>query len=435
MNTKTERVGPIQLAPGVTTRDFWVFLIVASVSIGFLVFINVIQPYVLGENLGIETARQGTVTGDLAFWAEVVSIFCFGFVGALADKWGRRPMIFFGLLVMAAGYGLYPMAADLYALLLYRLIFAVGAAMFTGGLFILLQDIPQETSRGKLMAAVSVTQTIGAGVSVYLFSQLLPYFKTTGFSVVMAGRLTHWVVAFFVAATAIFLSFGLSSSQQTKLAKQNESIWSAMLDGLRLARKPRIRLAYLAGFVGRADMAVAGLFIALWGALAGREMAIDSAVATERSGILVAIVLGCSVLTAPLVGFIADRVNRVAFLIAVLVIGTIGYSAVIFVDNPLDWSNLGYFLLLGIGQGSAFFGSGLLIGQEAPAKKRGAVIGVYSLCGAAGILLITALGGRLFDMFSPKAPFILMALLYCILLLGTIFVYITDRGPSISSMR
>ena len=51
---------------------------------------------------------------------------------------------------------------------------------------------------------------------------------------------------------------------------------------------------------------------------------------------------------------------------------------------------------------------GVLIGQEAPAKSRGAVLGTYSLMGAVGIMLLTFVGGILFDRLGRTAPFTMM---------------------------
>ena len=52
-------------------------------------------------------------------------------------------------------------------------------------------------------------------------------------------------------------------------------------------------------------------------------------------------------------------------------------------------------------------------------RLQGSIAGVYSLCGGIGILLLTKLGGYLFDA-SPAAPFIMMASFNVLLLCGTV---------------
>jgi predicted MFS family arabinose efflux permease len=62
----------------------------------------------------------------------------------------------------------------------------------------------------------------------------------------------------------------------------------------------------------------------------------------------------------------------------------------------------------------------VLIGQEAPAEARGAVLGTFSLCGACGIMLLTFAGGVVFDRFGPTAPFIMMAVINFAVLAGAL---------------
>lgn len=53
-------------------------------------------------------------------------------------------------------------------------------------------------------------------------------------------------------------------------------------------------------------------------------------------------------------------------------------------------------------------------------RLKGSVAGVYSWCGGAAILLLTKLGGYLFDAWSTGAPFYLMAIFNGMLLLASV---------------
>ena len=90
-----------------------------------------------------------------------------------------------------------------------------------------------------------------------------------------------------------------------------------------------------------------------------------------------------------------------------------------------------FFVLLGIGQISAFLGAFSLIGQEAPVAERGSVLGMFSLVGAIGILVATAVGGRLFDQIAPWAPFVLIGIANGVLCIAALFVhYLSSDTPS-----
>jgi MFS family permease len=67
-------------------------------------------------------------------------------------------------------------------------------------------------------------------------------------------------------------------------------------------------------------------------------------------------------------------------------------------------------LLMGVGQSSTILSVTVLLGQESPEGLRGSTFGMQSLFGAIGILLISVLGGRLFDNVGPYAPFMAIAI-------------------------
>ncbi len=63
-------------------------------------------------------------------------------------------------------------------------------------------------------------------------------------------------------------------------------------------------------------------------------------------------------------------------------------------------------------------------------RLKGSVAGVYSWCGGAAILLLTKLGGYLFDVWSTGAPFYLMAVFNGLLLLASVGI---DIGRQVRS--
>lgn len=64
-------------------------------------------------------------------------------------------------------------------------------------------------------------------------------------------------------------------------------------------------------------------------------------------------------------------------------------------------------------------------------RLKGSVAGVYSWCGGAAILLLTKLGGYLFDVWSTAAPFYLMAIFNGVLLLASIAIDVGGRKASV----
>ena len=82
---------------------------------------------------------------------------------------------------------------------------------------------------------------------------------------------------------------------------------------------------------------------------------------------------------------------------------------------------------MGMGEMSGVLASQSLVGQVAGERGRGAVIGVYSMFGAVGILLATFVGGLLFDAWRPSAPYLLVGIADACLAAVALGVYVATR--------
>ncbi len=123
-----------------------------------------------------------------------------------------------------------------------------------------------------------------------------------------------------------------------------------------------------------------------------------------------------------------DRCNRVTAMAIGASLGAAGFTATWFIDDPLATVSIPFFLLLGIGQMSCFAAAQALIGQEAPVKERGAVLGAFGLCGAAGIMLATGVGGWLFDTWMKAGPFIIVGFANAVIVLLALIVRAKSPG-------
>lgn len=91
---------------------------------------------------------------------------------------------------------------------------------------------------------------------------------------------------------------------------------------------------------------------------------------------------------------------------------------------------------------SLFFQSGMIIsgmamlsGEYVSQEIRGSVAGAYSFCGAVGIIIVSKVGGVLFDQFKKGAPFLILGIghlvcsLFAIVLLAIrLYKYLKNRS-------
>jgi MFS family permease len=425
------KFGPVRLAPGVQGSHLGSFLFAAFVSIGLFTYVTALQPYLLAVNLGIPTEQQGSVTGRLAFAAELVIAVCVGVFGALSDRIGRRPVYVAGFLVLALGYAAYPFADDPNQLLLYRVVFAVGVAALTAMLSTVLADYPREQSRGALTGIAYFLNGIGVVLFALLLTRMPSWFQAAGYDEVAAGRWSFLVVAA-VSLLAAFVMLGLKSGTPSNVHSR-ASVVSLLRKGLAAGRNPRIALAYGTAFASRGDLAVVGTFLTLWAVQTATRSGLTPAEATVKAGVLFAIVQSSALVWAVVFGAIADRVNRVTLTALAMGLAAVGYLLIGLNEDPLSPAAMFEAVLLGIGQMSAILASQVLVGQEAPAEVRGSVLGVNGVFGAIGILFVSLVGGWLFDAWTPAAPFLLMAVANGVLCLWALLL--RGRTPGTGQAR
>lgn len=251
-----------------------------------------------------------------------------------------------------------------------------------------------------------------------------------------------------------------------------------------------IGLGYLGGFVARASTVAISAFIPLFVKIYYLEQVQDGGdVHGQRKAyVLASILTGVAQLFAlvfaPVFGYLSRRRGRFNYpMVVATVFGIIGYAIFPNLASP-EIKNVdgrggspGVFILvalIGISQIGAIvcslgsLGKGVLAvdphrngivppvgavqhdgavdeedapllsnggGTKPPPKctrvlLKGTIAGVYSWCGGAAILLLTKLGGALFDTWTHGAPFYLMALFNGLLLLATLGVDVVRLGKA-----
>jgi len=422
--TTPRKLGPIVLAPDVLPRHGWAFLGAAFLSIGLMTFIAVGQTYILNEHLKVPESEQGGISGNLVFWTEIITLLFFIPAGILIDRISRRSIYAVGFLLLALTYVLYPLAESVGDLYLYRFIYGLGVVAVAGALSTVLVDYPAERSRGKLVAMVGVLSGLGIVFTNQGFGALPGVLTSSGYDGDTAGRITHFVVAGLCIVAAALVAFGLKAGIPIK-REQRPSVRELFVSGFSQARNPRILLAYSAAFIARGDQSVNATFLILWGTLAGKAAGMESAEAVMNGTLIFVIAQIAALVWAPILGPLLDRLDRVTALAICMVLAAIGNLALLLLDDPLGDNGLIFFILLGIGQISVFLSAQSLIGQEAPASKRGSVLGAFNVSGAIGILLITSTGGQLFDAIDPRAPFVVVGTINVLLFFASVYVRMT----------
>ena len=427
-DTATARLGPIRLQPGVSVGNGMTLLYAAFFSVCLLAFINFSQPYLLRVNLGVNPGEEGSLTAFLTVSQEIVVLLLVAPFGALSDRIGRRSVYVAGFVVIGLGYLLCSFATSIVELALFRMFFAVGSAAVGSMLAVVPADYPQEPSRGKLLGIVGVCNGLGMAVMLPLLSLLPAQFEAMGFEAQGAGRAAFAVILGICLVTALVLRIGLKPGVPGKV-RDREPLLALLKRGWMAGRRPEVALAYGSAFASRGDMIVVGAFFSLWVTRAGIAQGHSDAEALAMAGGMMILVQSAALLWAPVIGFVLDRMNRVAGLALAMALAAVGYLGLGVVDDPLAFGGKVAALFLGIGQMSAIVASQALIGKEADTDYRGSIVGMYSFFGALGLVAVSAIGGYLFDAWIPAAPFVLVG--FCNLLLFAWALILARKSPAV----
>ncbi len=405
------KFGPVRLESGVSTGNMWTLVYAAFVSIALVTAMAAITPFVLTANLGIAEAEQGKALGTLALWQELALILVYSPLGVLADRYGRKVIYVIGFLTLATGYLLYPFATTLTELSLFRIVYAVGIGAVTGMFATIIADYAQTEDRGKLTAILGFLNGLGIVAVTLVIAKLPAIFVAGGATDIEAGRNALWIAAGLCSLSALILGLGLKGGKPSQ-AKERKPFVAMMAEGMGAAKSNRrIALAYVSAFVARGDVAIVGLFAIAWGKQAAIGDGLSPSEAISAGTIPFVIAQSAALLWPLALAVPLDRWPRLFGLGVAMALGAVGYCLLYFVDDPLSGAAIPFFILLGIGQISAFLGAQTTISKEAPEAIRGSVIGAFNFSGAVGILVLTVIGGWLFDEVAPWAPFVLVGVL------------------------
>lgn len=387
------RVGIWELAPGIQRSNFYSLLGAAFFSIGLLNLVGNLRPYLFNSMLSIPDDIQGRLSAGMDVVSEIPALLLSGLVGAASDKLGRRTIYAMGFLILSIGYLLFPFVGADWTLFGMVFITACGASLISAMLSTVIADYPRETSRGKLVGICFFLNGLGVASLVGIASKLPQFYLERGYDALEAGQFSYWTVAAICLLPMVLVARGLARGSPAHFPER-EPLLATLKVGIAAAADLKVRLAYLSAAVSRASLSIISAFFFLWMVQAGKDQGMTPAEAYSRGGgIFIAIQITATFWAIIVISFI-DRINRVLTMAAGSALACASYTLFGLVDNPFQPIMYVAAVLLGVGEMSGILASQALIGQVAPINARGAVIGVYTLCGSLGIFFAAIVGGH-----------------------------------------
>lgn len=415
----------IKLAPAVSWREIGVFLVVVVIANCLSHFQQLMLPYIMNAQLEIPAAEQGKLSGALATAQQLAVLLFVGFAGGLADRIGRRRI----LLIAFTGFALcmfaFPLAASVLALFVIRFVFGIfQTGHTTGGATRMVADYPAEASRGKFISLMLVVQAMAVALFVGIIGARVPgWLASSGYDAKESGQIAYVLAGVIMLAAVLFGKLFLSrdrSIDRTEAAKPEDGKQGTLRNFAEVWRyakvNPRFGFVMLIGMVIRTDSSIVGAFLALWVVNAAKAQGVDAASATATAGLLLSILSVASFVTPPLFGLLADRVNRIVLLLIGVALTGSAFTSALLVEDVMGWGIFVTVSLIGLAEGAQTIAAQSVFGQEVPPHMRGSAMGIFAAMGTASVLLVTIVGGFMFDTVSYAAPFALTGGLHFICL-------------------
>ncbi|WFD28759.1 hypothetical protein MNAN1_003773 [Malassezia nana] len=380
-----------------------------------IVYLSAAQSYVLTSILHMED-NTGNTVGNLALYSELVAMVSVIIWGMASDWIQKRTIYCIAICILGLPVILYPYAKNVYPdLLLMRLVFSLGSAGCTSMMVAMMIDVSYGQG-GIVSAIVGACSALGP-----LFASFVLFTVPSQLSTPDSNPQVPLYQAFgIIGGVTIFLGLllwpFLPRSGTYRLPLVHRCLW----DGLKMAKDPRVALGYASSFFARADEIIISNFISLWVThyyieQGSCQVGMPCYQALGRTGMLTGISQAVAMAAIPLFGLLSECFPRPVGLVVAGLVGAAGCLPFAFSFDPTSSKAQGFIILLAAGEyGMIISGMAHLNGDVVPTSRRGTVSGVFSFMGSVGIILISKVGGVLFDVWMKGAPFLLLGIGHCI---------------------
>jgi len=323
-------------------------------------------------------------------------------VGVASDRWGRRPMMIAGTLIITVMALANANAPNFAWFLLFRFMQGVGSAMWMTTRQTLLADILRPEERGRIMGYFQAFMLLGSSAGPTI----------GGWAASVYGLTAPFYVYAAMGLLSTILTFFLIHEPKNVVHVGGGGHAFSFKDAARLLRNSTYAMACLATFtVFFQRSGIRTNMIPLYGAnvLGLDEVAIGTIISYST--------LTNLLLTVPM-GYAIDLLGRKPVIVFNIIIMAVANVAFVFADNY--WGMAIAAAVLGIASAGAGQAPLALATDASYNERRGLAMGVYRLIGDVGSMLGPIVLSAIADYTDLRTPFFVMSgiLIFSALMVG-----------------
>ena len=325
--------------------------------------------------------------------------------GILTDRWGRKPLVIFGNLLRGVTTFLQFFSRSYYQFFILEFIGGIGVSMWSTGSSIIMADVTRPENRGRAMAIRGTAMRMGSiiGPAVGGLITVLSSLRVIFLFNAVTKIAIHIVLVYMVRETR---------PESTRRLARKESTGGTKLDASMFLRRPVLVVALVT--FGMAAMGQQGAFGALF-PLHARESA---GLSIADVGSMMSLAATVGLIVALPNGFLMDRFGRKRFLIPGMLI--LAAAAYLLSQITTFQAVIITVMVFGWGQGMSMGGSEVIAIDLAPADRRGAFLGIWTLFRNVGGIVGPLLVGFIAEFYGFQVAFITLGvfLVFCALMMA-----------------
>ena len=372
-------------------KSIWFLFFVAFTIVAGYTLFSPLLPFLIAK-LGGDKSQVGIVIA----LAPLTTVLFSPIMGALTDRWGRRPVILLGMAGMAVWFGLFAFATSMVYLYIGSLIGGIFSAGAMAAATAYVSDVTTEEERGGYITRLQAAQMFGAFLPPLVGGFLAEKNISLPFFIMMGISLLALVLCFFMKESL------------TKAALQK-----ANSDGKTVLGVVGTSFARLFGYLGMAvgPALLIAFAIALPTGFFETSLPLlikDLGMTTSLSGIIFS--AGTFAIIIAQVVFVERLMKRFGELVNIV----IGMLAAVIFYMIIPFSS-GFWMILAINLVLALTTSQIrpanitLVSKHAPAAEQGLSQSAYNFYTSIGRIIGPILGGILYGVIGAKSTLFIAA--------------------------